>query len=228
MIDKLIQLRSISKINNVTTDIIKMSFVNYEDVCPKLNIFCERYDAIREEYLNSMKSLEFKDFTNEQEKYISENKKGYPILVDTYFKAKNKSNQNGWHMGAVYHNGMFYPRNSKFLPILSETISEIPDIVVCGINILDPDISLEWHNDLSYVPTHYSSNVKILRTLFCIDSPEEDGKSSIIQMKGENDIIETKVFVNNQIYAFWPSTTHRVENNLSRSRTVFAIDILIK
>jgi hypothetical protein len=205
-----------------------MSFVNYNDICPELNIFCERYTSIREEYLNNINFLEFKDFTNEQEKYISENKKGYPILIDTYFKAKDKTQENGWHVGGVYHNEYFYSRNAEFLPILSKTISEVPNIIMCGINILDPGISLDWHNDLGYVPKGYSSNMKILRTLFCIDSPEEKGKTSIIQMKGEDNIIETKVFMNNQIYAFWPLTTHRVENNLTRPRTVFAIDILIK
>jgi hypothetical protein len=205
-----------------------MSFVNYKDICPELSIFCERYDAIREEYFNNINFLEFKDFTKEQDEYISENKKGYPILLDSYNKAKNKTEEKGWHVSGVYYNRFFWPRNSKFLPILSETISKVPGIVVCGINILDPGISLEWHNDLGYLPEGYSSNMKILRTLFCIDCPEEDGKSSIIQMKGENDVIETKIFVNNEIYAFWPLTTHRVENNLTKPRTVFAIDILVE
>jgi hypothetical protein len=205
-----------------------MSFVNYTDICPELSIFCERYDVIREEYLNNMQCLEFKDFTNEQEKYILENKKGYPILFDTYFKAKDKTQKNGWHVGAVYHNGFFYPRNAEILPVLTETISKVPNIIMCGINILDPGISLDWHNDFGYVPEGYSSNVKILRTLFCVDSPEEDGKTSTIQMKNDNNIIETKIFINNQIYAFWPLTTHRVENKLSQPRTVFAIDVVIK
>jgi len=67
-----------------------------------------------------------------------------------------------------------------------------------------------------------------LRTLWGLDVPVEEGKSSVFQMKNsETGDVETREFKNGGIYAFWPKTTHRVENNMSQSRAVLAVDIFV-
>jgi hypothetical protein len=198
-------------------------FVDHRLICPELELLSLNFSKIREEYIKNKDNLEFKDFTEEQEEYISKNKKGYPITLASYFTAKLKTQTPGWHLAAVYGGGVYHPLNAKYLPILRSTLSEIGNVSVCGINILDPGISLDWHND-----DDYSTGFPTLRTLWGLDVPVEEGRDSIFQIKNsETGDVETRKFKNNGIYAFWPKTIHRVENNMSQPRTVIAVDIFV-
>lgn len=198
-------------------------FVDYNFFNPKIKLLSDRYELIKSEYLTNRNKLEFKDFTKQQDKNILEFGKGYPIGVESYFNAPEKTEERGWHMAGVLYEHYFYNRNSDLLPTLSETLKEISTLNVCGINVLDSGISLNWHND-----DDYHTGIPTLRVLWGLDVPEEDGKESIIQMKDTlTGRVETKKFENNQFYCFWPSTEHRVENNLSLPRTIIAIDLLI-
>jgi len=198
-------------------------FVNYNFFNPRLKLLSDRYDVIKEEYLSNKDKLEFKDFTKQQDKSIIEEGKGYPISVESYFTAPDKTNEKGWHMAGILYENYLYNRNANFLPVLVETLREIRTLNVCGINVLDSGMTLEWHND-----DDYHTGVPTLRTLWGLDIPVEDGKESIIQMRDKfSEQIETKTFENNEFYCFWPSTEHRIENTLSSSRTIIAIDLLV-
>jgi len=197
-------------------------FIDYTIVNSKLTLLEERFDCIREEYLSNKEKLEFKDFTKQQDHHISEVGKGYPIGVMSYFTAENKQkNSKGWHMAAILYGEVTYDRNSRFLPILTNTLKEIGGLSVCGINILDPGIQLNWHHDDDYHMSHPT-----LRTLWGLDVPIEEGKNSIMQMKNSlTGDVETRNFRNKEVFGFWPKTLHRVENNLTQPRTVLAIDV---
>ena len=197
-------------------------FVDYNFFNPKVKLLSDRYDLIRGEYLSNRDKLEFKDFTKQQDENILEYGKGYPIGVENYFTAPKKMDENGWHMAGILYENYLYNRNSDFLPVLTETLKEIQTLTMCGINILDPGVSLNWHNDDDYVP-----GVPTLRVLWGLDVPVEENGESIIQMRDSlSEEVETKRFENNQFYCFCPSTTHRIENTLSSSRTVVAIDLI--
>ena len=197
-------------------------FVDYNFFNPKVKLLSDRYDLIRGEYHSNRDKLEFKDFTKQQDENILEYGKGYPIGVENYFTAPKKMDENGWHMAGILYENYLYNRNSDFLPVLTETLKEIQTLTMCGINILDPGVSLNWHNDDDYVP-----GVPTLRVLWGLDVPVEENGESIIQMRDSlSEEVETKRFENNQFYCFWPSTTHRIENTLSSSRTVVAIDLI--
>lgn len=197
-------------------------FVDYNFFNPKIKLLSDRYDLIKEEYLLNRDNLEFKDFTREQDKNISEYGKGYPIGVESYFSASEKTDKRGWHMAGILYETYLYNRNSDLLPILSNTLKEIVTLNICGINILDSGVSLNWHND-----DDYHTGVSTLRVLWGLDVPVEENKESIIQMRDSlSGEVETKKFENNQFYCFWPSTEHRIENTLSLPRTVIAIDLL--
>lgn len=198
-------------------------FINYTPICPELKLLEDNFKEIQEEYLNNKFKLEFKDFTLEQEEYISKNKKGYPVTVSSYFMAKLRSERMGWHLAGIYGSGYFNPVNCKHLPKLVSILTQIQNLSVCGINILDSRQSLDWHND-----DDYATGRPTLRTLWGLDVPVEEGNSSIFQMKNnKSGDIETRKFVNNEYYAFWPKTIHRVENNLSQSRAVLAVDVYV-
>jgi hypothetical protein len=212
-------------------------FIDYKSINPRLTLLEERFYYIREEYLSNKEKLEFRDFTKEQDKHISEVGRGYPIEVDSYFSANLKQNDNlGWHMGAVFCLDIPYERNSKFLPILTDTLKEIGGLSVCGINILDSGIQLNWHHDSdyggggNYNRRGNTNNIRLtFRSLWGLDVPIEDGRSSIMQMKDRiTGEIETKEFKNGEVFGFWPDTLHRVENNLTQPRTILAVDAFVK
>lgn len=198
-------------------------FLDYRLICPELKLLKDNFEEVRKEYLISKNNLEFKDFTKEQKKYISENKKGYPVTPSSYFFAKRKSKRLGWHLAGIYGGGVFNPSNAKYLPTLVSLLAEIKNITVCGINILDPGIFLDWHND-----SEYSQGGSTLRTLWGLNVPSEENLFSIIQMVNEqNGEIETKNFKDDVVYSFFPNTIHRVENKMTKPRDVLAIDIFI-
>lgn len=102
-------------------------------------------------------------------------------------------------MAGILYENYLYNRNSDFLPTLVETLKEIQTLNVCGINILDSGMSLNWHND-----DDYHTGVPTLRVLWGLDVPIEEGKESIIQMRDEfSEEVETKTFKNNEFYCFW-------------------------
>jgi hypothetical protein len=198
-------------------------FVNYREIFPRLKMLEYNFEKIREEYLINKDKLEYKDFTKEQQAYISEHKKGYPVTLASYFVAKTKHNNRGWHLAGVCGENFFNPTNSKYLPILVSVLNKIGNISVCGINVLDPHASLNWHNDADYSP-----QTPTLRTLWGLDVPIEDGKFSIFQMRDKKTgRIETRNFENGKNYSFWPETVHRVQNNMSQPRVVLAVDVCV-
>lgn len=199
-------------------------FIDYRTVYPRLELLSNNFMKIKQEYLDNKNKLEFKDFTHQQNKFIQEHQKGYPITGLNYVTAQDRNPEvAGWHMAGILGENIIHPINGYYLPILVKTLLQIDNVSVCGVNILDSGISLDWHND-----DDYSTGHPTLRTLWGLDVPVEEGKESIFQMKNEETgEIETREFKNNQIYAFWPKTIHRVENNMTQPRTVLAVDVYV-
>jgi hypothetical protein len=196
------------------------NFIDYNVINPKLKLLSERFDLIHNEYVSNKKKLEFKDFSKKQEYSIGTDKKGHPISIPEYLHQEQKEESSiGWHISALYGNNTPYSRNTQYLPILSQTLKEINLLYICAINLLDPSYSLDWHNDNDYFP-----NVSTIRILWGLDVPIEKDKYSLIQIQGEDKIIETKKFENGEFYIFLPGLMHRVENTLSQSRSLLCID----
>jgi hypothetical protein len=198
------------------------NFIDFYKINPKLKLLPERFNLIHEEYAKNKNNLEFKDFSKKQEYSIGISKKGHPISINEYLHQDKKTNSIGWHISALYGNSTEYLRNTQYLPILTKTLEEINLLSICAINLLDPSYSLDWHNDNDYFP-----NVPTVRILWGLDVPLEKDKYSIIQLQGEDKIIETKKFENGEFYIFLPSLTHRVENTLSQSRSLLCIDAFL-
>lgn len=198
------------------------NFIDFNTIEPKLGLLTERHEEILKEYQNNKKLLEYKDFTEEQDHSIKYEHRGYPVTYQSYFKAKKRDfDKNGWHVSPLIVQGQKYSRNSEFLPTLTKTLLEINLLSVCAINVLDPEISLNWHRDKDYIP-----GVKLLRILWGLDVPEQDELKSIIQIKSNNEVVETRKFKNAEFYIFHPLNEHRVENFMTESRSILCIDYI--
>lgn len=197
-------------------------FLDYRDIIPELKVLSDNFELIHKEFISAKDSLDVRDFSDQQDDYISRNKRGFPIEFKTYMEAKQTSENKGWHMGAICYHGISNPFNAPYLLFLNKIISSIDGILVAGLNVLHPGASLDWHNDRDYG----GGASDTYRVLWGIDVPLDGDKYSIFQMKDSSGNIETKIFENNQFYAFNPNTTHRVENMMTKPRTVIAMDVI--
>ena len=99
---------------------------------------------------------------------------------------------------------------------------DIDLLSVCALNLLDPGISLDWHYDTDYI-----KGVQLLRILWGLDIVEEENNSCFMQFKdSETKEVLTFNFRNKEFIIFHPMQEHRVENNLSTSRTILCIDYI--
>ena len=199
------------------------NFLSYQSITNKLALLNTYHNSILKEYRDNIDNLEFRDFTQEQKEYIEEHSQGYPIGYDTYYRAKLRdSSKKGWHIAPLFAENNLYHINTSKLPILTQVLSSIGLTTVCAINVLDPEQSLNWHIDKDYIP-----GVQLLRIMWGLDIDENDNKSSIIQIKGNDGNIETREFKNKEFYIFHPMSEHRVENNMTTPRSVLCIDYIV-
>lgn len=197
------------------------NFLPYQSITNKLALLNTYHQSILEEYKNSIGELEFRDFTQEQKEYIEEYSQGYPIGYESYYRAKLRdSSKKGWHIAPLFAENNLYHINTSKLPILTQVLSSIGMTTVCAINVLDPNQSLNWHIDKDYIP-----GVQLFRIMWGLDIAEEENKS-IIQIKNSDGSVETREFKNKEFYIFHPLSEHRVENNMTTSRSVVCIDYI--
>lgn len=197
--------------------------IDYKEINKKLSLLIERHDSILKEYTKVKDILNFKDFTKYQDNSIANYHSGYSINLDTYKDCENRElDKKGWHVAALFAQGQSFDENLDHLPILKQTLLDINLLSVCALNLLDPGISLDWHFDTDYI-----KGVQLLRILWGLDIVEEENNSCFMQFRdSETREISTFNFKNKEFIIFHPMQEHRVENNLSTSRTVLCIDYI--
>ena len=92
---------TLNSIHNMV-QLTERSFLEPEQLGKKLLVIPNFQYIIREEFDNAQ--LEYKDFSDYQDKYIKKNGQGYPILDKEYAEAST-TNDKGWHL---IYNGQRY------------------------------------------------------------------------------------------------------------------------
>lgn len=197
--------------------------IDYNQIEPKLKLLVNNHDLILEEYRKNLDKLLFKDFTLHQKQNILKTHQGYPIDLNSYSTApKRNKSRKGWHVAALFAQGKGFKLNLISLPVLTKVLLEIDLLSVCAINVLDSGCSLDWHYDTDYI-----KDFQLLRILWGLDINQESGKECFIQFKDSvTGEIQTEPFINKKFYIFHPMQEHRVENNLSTSRSIICIDYI--
>ena len=198
-------------------------FLNIIDTHPEFSVLFDKHQEIRDETISNWDEIQVKDFTSQQEESIRVKKEGFPVTISSIIDASDSDlKSRGWHLAVITQDGHPNPYNLKILPKLSSLMLSFgPKITSSAINFLSPNASLDWHTDVGY------SNLDEIRNMWVIDVPEEEGRSSTFQMRGDNGHpFESKTVRNNELYSFKHSTWHRVENNLSEFRTVLIFDVI--
>ena len=198
-------------------------FLNILDIHPEFSILFDKHQEIRDEIFSNWSKIQVKDFTVQQEESIRVKKEGFPVTTPSLFDAPDSDlKSRGWHLAVISQHNLINPYNQKILPKLSSLVLSFGHkITASAINFLSPNASLDWHRDDGY------SDFDEIRNMWVIDAPEEEGRSSIFEMRGDNGYpFESKIVKNNELYSFKHSTWHRVENNLSKFRTVLIFDVI--
>lgn len=197
--------------------------IDYNQIEPKLKLLSDNHNLILEEYKKNSDKLVFKDFTLHQKENILKTHQGYPINLNSYSTApKRKKTRKGWHVAVLFAQGKGFKSNLISLPILTKVLLKINLLSVCAINVLDSGSSLDWHFDTDYI-----KDVQLLRILWGLDITQESGKECFIQFRdSDTGEIQTESFINGKFYIFHPMQEHRVENNLSTSRSILCIDYI--
>jgi hypothetical protein len=200
-----------------------INFIDYKEISLKLELLSDRHEILLKEYLDNKDKLIFKDFTEQHKNSISNTNQAYSINLDTYRDCGEKSlGKNGWHVSALFVQGESFDENIGSLPIMKETLLEINLLSVCALNVLDPGISLDWHFDKDYI-----KDVQLLRILWGLDITQENTNKCIMQFRDKKTReVVTFDFKNKEFIIFHPMQEHRVENNLSTSRTILCIDYI--
>ena len=120
------------------------SFLEPEQLTKRLLVLPKFQDVIREEFDNAQ--LEYKDFSDYQDKYIKKNGQGYPILAKEYTEAST-TNDRGWHLAPLIYNGQRCTPNSVQMPKTCKILEFIGHTHYCGFTRLDPEYGLDWHWD---------------------------------------------------------------------------------
>ena len=190
----------------------------------KLSLLVERHDLILEEYREVGNKLIFKDFTKEQDDYIAKNQKGYPVNPDSLKQAKNREvDKMGWHVSPLFAQGNKFIENTKYLPILSKTLLEINILSACGLVALDSGVRWNWHTDDEYIKGDEG-----FRIIWGLEIIEEENNFCFMQFKdSETNEVSTINFKNKEFIIFDTRQEHRIENNLSTSRTCLIMDYIL-
>jgi hypothetical protein len=134
----------------------------------------------------------------------------------------------GWNVAPVLgtaftkDRSILYGPNSKLLPNLTKLCEMTKVTTRVGILSVDPGSTLDWHKDDDN--PSWKKHM-ILRILWGLDVPVEEGKEAFIEVESTQGI-EKKIFKNNEMAIFSSHSKHRVVNNLSQKRIVLGFDII--
>ena len=179
-----------------------LTFIDYKTFYPKLQLLIDNYDDIRKEYDECKYNLSWK-----------------LMHWDAGYSTEGTPKDIGWKTVPLFFNKEFL-EESKYLPTLTSTIKEIKTTHRGGLLSLNPYCELPWHKDFD--EPNKNGNL-VIRVLWGLDVPVEEGKVSYIEVENEK-----RIFKNNEFYIFSSLSNHRVMNEMSQERIVLGFDILCR
>jgi len=192
----------------------QVSFFDPVKLYYPLNYFYEYYNEIRSEYDSKKDLIKWKPM-HWDIGYLGQNE----IAPEKYM---------GWSvapiLGTVFteKRSITYHENSKILTNITKIAETTRITARVGLLSLDPGVELKWHRDDDN-PTY--KNHELLRILWGLDIPEQEGREAFIEVENKNGIERMKM-QNNVIHIFASHNRHRVVNNLTEKRVVVSFDII--
>ena len=123
-------------------------FLTPEDTNNKKLIGLEKvYPTLKKEWDAYSNEIEWRDFTDYQERTIKHSNQGHEIDGSAFSTAPLSTAQSKWSIAPLFYNDMAYTRNTDLLPRLRKTMYWLGETKYVGMVRLAPDSGLGWHFD---------------------------------------------------------------------------------
>ena len=105
------------------------------------------YPTLKKEWEEYSSQIEWRDFTDYQERTISHSNQGHEIDGNAFNTAPIATSSSKWSIAPLFYNDQQYTRNTNLLPKLRKTMLWLGETKYVGMVKLAPDSRLGWHYD---------------------------------------------------------------------------------
>lgn len=123
-------------------------FLTLEQVSNNKLIGLEKvYPTLKEEWDAYSSQIEWRDFTDYQERTIKHSHQGHEIDANAFLTAPLATPQTKWSIAPLFYNDIPYTRNTNLLPKIRKTMLWLGETKYVGMVKLGKDARLGWHYD---------------------------------------------------------------------------------
>ena len=189
-------------------------FLTPEDTNNKKLIGLEKvYPTLKKEWDAYSNEIEWRDFTDYQERTIKHSNQGHEIDGSAFSTAPLSTAQSKWSIAPLFYNDMAYTRNTNLLPKLRKTMLWLGETKYVGMVKLAPDSGLGWHFDPD--PSPQTERLRCQLPFDC----------SISTLSVQN---ENRPYAEGKLLIFMSSARHKVSNIGENDRISLVFDIFRK
>ena len=125
-------------------------FLNVDQVNNNKLIGLEKvYPVLKEEWDAHSNEIEWRDFTDYQQRTIAHSHQGHEIDANEFNTAPivQPGQKCKWSIAPLFYNNIPYTRNTTLLPKIRKTMLWLGETMYVGMVKLAPDARLGWHYD---------------------------------------------------------------------------------
>ena len=189
-------------------------FLTPEDTNNKKLIGLEKvYPTLKKEWDAHSNEIEWRDFTDYQERTIKHSNQGHEIDGSAFSTAPLSTAQSKWSIAPLFYNDMAYTRNTNLLPRLRKTMYWLGETKYVGMVKLAPDSGLGWHFDPD--PNPQTERLRCQLPFDC--------SISTLSVRSEN-----RPYAEGKLMIFTSSARHKVQNMGDSDRISLIFDMFRK
>ena len=171
------------------------------------------YPTLKKEWDTYSNEIEWRDFTDYQERTIKHSNQGHEIDGSAFSTAPLSTAQSKWSIAPLFYNDMAYTRNTNLLPRLRKTMYWLGETKYVGMVKLAPDSGLGWHFDPD--PNPQTERLRCQLPFDC--------SISTLSVRSEN-----RPYAEGKLMIFTSSARHKVQNMGDSDRISLIFDMFRK
>ena len=173
------------------------------------------YPVLKEEWDAYSNEIEWRDFTDYQQRTIAHSHQGHEIDANEFNTAPivQPNQKCKWSIAPLFYNNIPYTRNTTLLPKIRKTMLWLGETMYVGMVKLAPDAGLGWHYD--------PDPDKFIRRFRC-QLPFVSSICSLSVQSEYSPLTEGKLLI------FQSSAPHKVQNIGDSDRISLIFDIFRK
>ena len=171
------------------------------------------YPTLKKEWDDHSSQIEWRDFTDYQERTISHSNQGHEIDGNAFHTAPIATSSSKWSIAPLFYQDQPYTRNTNLLQRLRKTMLWLGETMYVGMVKLAPDAGLGWHYD--------PDPDKFIRRFRC----QLPFVSSICSLSVQS---EYRPLTEGKLLIFQSSARHKVQNDGDSDRISLIFDVFRK